>query len=588
LVQHGGDFLEQLAVLGVDGGEHHDLVAGADVGFAEPAAGGFGVLEAAVAVGDDDPGGVGLLRVAAGAGDVVFDVFVGGQGDGVGEHDFAADQDEVVDGGDADDVAVFEQELVKAVGAGEQDLAGGLDAFGAVDPLQHEVGFAFAQLGFFFGAGADGEDAGFEVFEGAGEHFFLAGDDALPEQLQAGLVGAVVVADFGHEDAQAGAVGDDVFLGAEVFAFDAHGDGALLFVGGEVDGVAAAQGDAPGVGERVVFDVEGGAGVAGDAHVGGGGVGPCEAGEVGDAGAVAVVFEAFGVGGEALDFDALLFGGDEDDVAVAQLDQGHFAFEDEVVEVECGAHLVAAFDLDVEEGAAFKVDAAGLVEVVQEAVHAGAAVEAGAVDEAADEDAHGLGGGEAGVAVDVGAVDAAHGGVDDALEVLVADAEDLQGADVGHEDVALGVDGERGVVFEGAPEADLDVVADGDGVVGVEVGGAFAGEGAGEEVGAEDVAGEVGAVVVLLRREDAGHGHGGAAGRDGRGHDGLGGGRHREGGRGGGLGGGHQAEGLEDVGGGVAGGGQAGEQQGGKRREAQGVGWVAGGGHGGVSPCGLG
>ncbi len=507
LVDHGGELLEDLAVFGVDGGQHHDLVAGADVRFAEPAGAGLGVLEAAVAVGDDDARGVGALRVAAGGGDVVLDVLVGGEGDGVGEHDFAADQDEVVDGGDADDVAVLQQQPVDVVGLGEQHLPAGLDAFGAVYPLQHHGGLFGAQLGLFLGAGAGGEDAGLEVLEGAVEHVLLPGDDALPEQLQAVFVGAVVVTDLGHERAQAGAVGDDVFLGAEVFAFDAHGDGALLFVGGEFDGVAAAQGDAGGVGERVVFDVEGGAGVAGDAHMGGGGHGFGEPGEVGDGGAFAVEFEAFGVGGEAGDLDALLFGGDEDDVAVAQLDERHPAFKNEVVEVEGGAGAVGALDLDAQEGAAFDVDAAGLVEVVQQAVHAGAAVEPGAVDEAADEDAHGLGGGEAGVAVDVGAVDAAHGGVDDALEVLVAHAEDLQGADVGDKDVALGVDGERRVVFEGAPEPDLDVVADGDGVVGVEVGGALTRERAGEEVGAEHVAGEVGAVVVLLRRLGGDHGH---------------------------------------------------------------------------------
>ncbi|WP_157679561.1 hypothetical protein [Methylovulum psychrotolerans] len=46
LVNHGGHLFEELAVFGVDGGQHHDLVAGVDFGAAEPAVGVLGVFEA--------------------------------------------------------------------------------------------------------------------------------------------------------------------------------------------------------------------------------------------------------------------------------------------------------------------------------------------------------------------------------------------------------------------------------------------------------------------------------------------------------------------------------------------------------------
>jgi len=84
-----------------------------------------------------------------------------------------------------------------------------------------------------------------------------------------------------------------------VFAFDPHGDGAGLFVGGEFDFVAALQVDLAGLGQREVFDVFGGAGVAGDADVGGGRGGFGDFGEVGDAAGLGAEFEAFGVAGEA-------------------------------------------------------------------------------------------------------------------------------------------------------------------------------------------------------------------------------------------------------------------------------------------------
>ncbi len=152
-------------------------------------------------MGDDDARGVGVLGVAASGADVVFDIFAAVQGDGVGEHDFTADQDEVVDGGDADEVAVFQQQFFGVVGLGEHDLPGRFDGFGAVYPLQHQVGFFFAERGFFGGAGADGEHGFFQVLEGGLEHELLAVFDGLPEQLQAGFVGAVGVAHLLHEAA---------------------------------------------------------------------------------------------------------------------------------------------------------------------------------------------------------------------------------------------------------------------------------------------------------------------------------------------------------------------------------------------------
>ena len=265
-----------------------------------------------------------------------------------------------------------------------------------------------------------------------------------------------------------------------MFAFDAHGDRAGFFVGGEFQFVPVHQRDLASLGEGVVFGIAHAAGVAHHAHMGGYGKGFGQFHELGHGLPVGVEFEPLGVGHQPLDADALGAWRHEDDVAIGELYQWHGAVEQKVVEVDGGAHLGAAFDLHGEKAAAFQVDAASLIEIVEQAVHAGAVVQAGPHDVAADVDAHGLGGGEAGVAEDVGAEHAAHGGFDLLLQVFVGDAEHLHGADLGQEDIALGIHGEHVVVGKSAPQAQMDAVADGDKVIGIELGGARAGKIAGK------------------------------------------------------------------------------------------------------------
>jgi hypothetical protein len=71
---------------------------------------------------------------------------------------------------------------------------------------------------------------------------------------------------------------------------------------------------------------------------------------------------------------------------------------------------------------------------------------------------------------------------------------------VRQEDVALGIDGQRRVELESTPQANLDSVAHRDEVIGVELGRPLAGESAGEQIGTEGVAVEVGRVIEELRR----------------------------------------------------------------------------------------
>src|SRR3546814_5114666 len=65
---------------------------------------------------------------------------------------------------------------------------------------------------------------------------------------------------------------------------------------------------------------------------------------------------------------------DEDHVSVRKLNLGHFATKQEIIEIELGANGAAALYLNVEEGAPIRIDAAGLINIVQDTVHAGAGV----------------------------------------------------------------------------------------------------------------------------------------------------------------------------------------------------------------------
>ena len=148
--------------------------------------------------------------------------------------------------------------------------------------------------------------------------------------------------------------------------------------------------------------------------------------------------------------------------------QRHGAVEQEVVKVGGGTHLPATLDLYIQERTAFRIDATGLVQVVKQAVHAGAAIEAGAVDEPADEYPTRLSGCKAGVAGHIGAKDLGDRRFHQALQVLVAYAQYLHRPRVGQEDIAFGINDERGVEIKGAPQADLNLVAHGHGVIGIE------------------------------------------------------------------------------------------------------------------------
>ena len=133
----------ELALFLVHFGQHQHLVAGAH-GQADEA-GGVGLFEAAVAAGQHHAAVVGHLGVAPCPVDLVLQAQAGVEGDGVGKEHFAADEDEAVFAGDAQHVAVFQQQLVALGGLGQHHLAQGFDLFGAVHPLQGEFGFFFAQ-----------------------------------------------------------------------------------------------------------------------------------------------------------------------------------------------------------------------------------------------------------------------------------------------------------------------------------------------------------------------------------------------------------------------------------------------------------
>src|SRR3546814_17503029 len=79
-------------------------------------------------------------------------------------------------------------------------------------------------------------------------------------------------------------------------------------------------------------------------------------------------------------------------VSVRKLNLGHFATKQEIIEIELGANGAAALYLNVEEGAPIRIDAAGLIHIVQDTVHAGAGVGPRPVAKTANKNPAGLSG----------------------------------------------------------------------------------------------------------------------------------------------------------------------------------------------------
>jgi hypothetical protein len=131
------------------------------------------------------------------------------------------------------------------------------------------------------------------------------------------------------------------------------------------------------------------------------------------------------------------------------------------------------------------MDAAGPVEVVEDGVGGDARVHSGRRHLAGHEHRDRLRPLQVGVDLDVLDVGRSHALADDAVEIGVAHARDLDRPDIGDEDVALGVDRRLVVDRDRAPEPDRDPVAGHDPVVGRQAIVAFGAERAGEQVAAE-------------------------------------------------------------------------------------------------------
>ena len=226
---------------------------------------------------------------------------------------------------------------------------------------------------------------------------------------------------------------------------------------------------------------------------------------------LALEFKALGVDHQAFHADALAVGGYKNHITICQLHHGNGALQQKVIQVECGLDMLTALDLHLQVATALRVYATGNVQVVQHAVHTGAVVQAGAVDIAAHKHTHGLGGGQRGVAAHVIAECLAHGGLHHGLQLVVAHAQHGHGAYMGQKDVAARVYGECLLKIERPPQADLNLVTNGDGVVWVELHGPRRAEGTGKELGTKYITGLV-AQVVFRQQGAGGHGFAGRSG----------------------------------------------------------------------------
>ncbi len=200
-------------------------------------------------------------------------------------------------------------------------------------------------------------------------------------------------------------------------------------------------------------------------------------------------FEGVGAGDNALGADDRSSWPHEDGVALLEDERQGRALQKEVVEVVGGDHLAAAQDLDATVGAVAG-NAAGRVQVEQDAV-VGPADEAARVGHvAADIDADGAGVVDCGVNPDRAGEHPGHRRRDDALKLGGGDASHVDRAHADDEDVARDVHHLHAAGVHGPEHVDDDGVARLDQIVGP-VGRPAAGEGAGEQLGAEQLDREV-------------------------------------------------------------------------------------------------
>src|SRR3546814_13016343 len=82
---------------------------------------------------------------------------------------------------------------------------------------------------------------------------------------------------------------------------------------------------------------------------------------------------------------------------VRKVKWGQFVKKAGNMEVEVGGKGAGALYLDVEEGAPIRIDAAGLINIVQDTVHAGAGVGPRPVDKTANKNPDGLSGRQTGI-----------------------------------------------------------------------------------------------------------------------------------------------------------------------------------------------
>ena len=143
LIDDRGDLAGEEEAFLIGLGENEDFVAGGDAGVAAAADG----FDLAIVANDNEFPRVGHAGEAPGAINVAGECFAGTVGLGVGVFDFPVDVDELADGGNVDEVPVFQE---KGGGAGkifEDDLATGFNAACAFDKGEYGLCFDLPQAG---------------------------------------------------------------------------------------------------------------------------------------------------------------------------------------------------------------------------------------------------------------------------------------------------------------------------------------------------------------------------------------------------------------------------------------------------------
>ena len=155
-------------------------------------------------------------------------------------------------------------------------------------------------------------------------------------------------------------------------------------------------------------------------------------------------------------------------VSILELHGGQFAAVQEFVQIDIGDNLFAAFDRNMSKAAAFRHNAARLIDVIENGILLSAGVASGIENVPGYKNSNGLRAHQIGVELNIRREDRRNLILDGVLQLRMAESAHRDGADLRHKDVPLLIHNKDVVISKGSPDAEHDAVAGRNDILGLQ------------------------------------------------------------------------------------------------------------------------